>query len=66
MNKLKQLFYPKYKNKILNKIRELEIQLLKVKMDKTNIKFNNTKEHVDLIIKQNNLQHSINFLKELL
>lgn len=64
MNKLKQLFQPKYRNRIENKIRELEIEMLKEKMQRVN--YANPTIYVKSIMKQDVLTHDIKLLKELL
>lgn len=63
--KIIQLFSPKYKNRIINKIRELEIECLKINMQKSRM-ITNTKEYVRLWYIQKNLEQDIDLLKTLL
>ncbi len=63
--KIKQLFNPKYKNRILNKIRELEIEQSKIKMDLTH-SFSNSTEHAKLICNKGDIEKDIKLLKSLL
>lgn len=67
MIKLKQLFNPKYKNRIINKIRELEIEKLKIKLDKSRVlESTNTKEYARLWCIQQDIEKDIELLKSLL
>lgn len=65
--KLKQIFNRKYKNRIINKIRELEIEQLKIKLDKSRVlESTNTKEYARLWCIQQDIEKDIELLKSLL
>jgi hypothetical protein len=64
---IRQLFNPKYKNRILNKIRELEVQQLKVKMDKSKcIQSTNSTEYAKLWCIQKDIEDDVKLLQSLL
>jgi len=66
MKYFKQLFHNKYRNRIENRIRELEIDLLKVKMDRTTSYSRNPSEYAKSLSKQDRIIDNIVMLKSLI
>ena len=66
MKLLKKLFNDKYHNRIDKKIRDLEIQLLQVKMNRITLYSNNPKLYAQSLVKQDKITDNINLLKSLL
>jgi hypothetical protein len=66
MKLLQRLINNKYKNRILDKIRSLEIELLKLKMDRTNLYSKDPSAYSKSLLKQDRLINDIMLLKSLL
>jgi len=66
MNYFKRLFNNKYRNRILDKIRQLEIEMLKLKMDRTNLYGRDPQAYSKSLVKQDRIVDNIVMLKSLL
>lgn len=66
MKLLQRLINNKYKNRILDKIRALEIELLKLKMDRTNLYSKDPLAYSKSLVKQDRIINEIVLLKSLL